>query len=309
MDDEIVLALQPGRHGEIYAGVERGSNTFHQSLTDGLFRSTDDGATWTTLGTGLTETSPQSIVELSDGTLFIGSQYGKLVLRLSPGDTVWQDLSTGLPVRNNIAPLYALLADRAENLYAGNQKGLFKSTNRGNNWQRIGTEIADTTITALAMAPGGRLYAATILHGVYASDDNGSSWRHLGDPPGTTGFDVLAVDSSGVLNAGSAYAGIYRASEVLSVPSAGNSTESALMVYPNPAGANATLEFTMAAAGTARLGLYSATGQQVAVIGNGIMARGGHRIELDLSGYAPGAYHLRLETAQGAEQVGVVLVR
>jgi photosystem II stability/assembly factor-like uncharacterized protein len=309
--DEWVIALLIGRHGDIYAGVERSNNVFHFSATDGLFHSTDHGTSWTTYGTGLQGTTPRSIVELGDGTLVIGCEYDRRVMMLAPGETVWQEKSSGLPQDNSTFsnPLSALIADRQENLYAAMSQGLFRSTNRGNSWQRIGLTIADTAFTALALSPAGTLFAATQSSGVYSSDDNGATWQHLGAAPGITGFQMLAVDSSSALIAGNDQTGLYRKAIKSSVPVVGNHIAAGLTVHPNPAGLHTTVEFAMASAGTARLVLYTSIGQQLAVVSEGELSRGAHRYALDMTGYTPGVYLLRMETERGSEQVGVVVAR
>jgi photosystem II stability/assembly factor-like uncharacterized protein len=310
--DEYMRALLIGRRGDIYLAVDRPAYSYHMSKTDGLFHSTDRGNHWTTLGTGLRGITPQSIVELSDGTLFVGSSYDPRVMRLLPGDTLWQEMSAGLS-ESNTSPyavyLYGLIADNAENLYAGTQCGLFRSSDRGDSWQRIGAEIADTAIIALALAPTGRIYASTVADGMYASDDQGASWQHLGAPLDVTGFTSLVVDSSGGLLAGNRTTGLYYMTSISSVPVTTVSIGAGLVAHPNPARSRTTIEFELPSIELARLVMYSSAGEQIGVIAEGEMKVGTNRIEFDLSRYIPGAYHLRLETRRGSEQIGVIIVR
>lgn len=214
IENEQVLVLTVDRDNTIYAGVERGPYTFFHSDTDGLFRSTDGGGSWETIGTGLTGITPQAVVTLSDGTLLVGSRYYSDVLRLLPGDSVWNKISDSLPEK---AELTGLIADKVENFYAATMAGLFRSTDRGTSWHRTGLTLGDTSITALSLASSGRIFAATRSQGVYASDDNGGSWYRYGDFTPQYGFDILAVDSVGNLFGGNAV-GIYRATNTSSVP-------------------------------------------------------------------------------------------
>jgi hypothetical protein len=308
LQGEQVLALLVDRRGHIYAGVERGGYSFHNSFTDGLFRSTDQGATWTTLGTGLRRVSPSSIVELGDGTLFIGASYGDRVYRLTPGDTVWQVVSSGLPPYKYPQLLHMLVADREENLYAAMKQGLFRSSDRGASWQNIGGSLGDTNVTALAVSPMGRIFAATARTGVFASDDNGTTWRSIGDPQDATELNVLAVDSSGAILAGG-WAGLLRGVTTSSVPAAGARIEAGLAATPNPAGGQMTVQFDLPVAGQTRLALYSTPGEEIRVVAEGEKPEGRHRMEIDCSGIPAGRYLLRLETSAGSQQIGVVVVR
>jgi len=309
MQSEWVRALLVGRRGQIYAGVERCTDCFHFSETDGVFLSTDRGESWTTVGTGLQGTTPQSIVELADGTLFVGSRYSSWVKRLDPGDTVWRDATNGLPLPGVHSALNALIADSAGNLYAGMLGGLFRSGDRGESWERIGTSIADTSITALALSSTGRVFAATMFQGVYASDDAGATWSHLGDTPDMRGILSLAIDSLGRIIAGTETAGLYRGTFTTSVPGTNVRLDAGLAMYPNPSMSSATVEFELTSEEDVRLTLYSSIGRRVAVVAEGRLEAGAHRIGVDFSGYASGRYSLRLETGRGDEWIGVVVVR
>ncbi len=316
MDGEWVLALLVGRQGTIYAGVERCTDCFHFSETDGLFRSIDSGKTWSTLGVGLRGTSPQSIVELGDGTLFIGSRYDYPVMRLLPGDTTWREASTGLPSRSGHQyTLHTLVADSRENLYAGTWQGLFRSSNRGASWERV-QALPDSAITGVAVGPlypGEMIYAATSSGLIYASSDNGVTWEGPDGFPTTTtpitDLRALMVDPFGLLTALDGVNGLYRAWPGSSVPEADLSRRAGLVAHPNPAGMRTTVEFETHTAGAVRLLLYSSLGRRVGVIAEGEMGSGKHRIDLDLSGYPAGGYRLVLEGEGGIEQVGVMIVR
>jgi photosystem II stability/assembly factor-like uncharacterized protein len=296
------------RNDDLYVGVERGGYSFHTSFTDGLFHSTDHGATWSTLGSGLQGVSPASIVKLEDGTLFIGAEYGERVYRLAPGDTSWQNMSAGLPAYRYPLLLNSLVADRAGNLYAGMQQGLYRSSDRGASWQSLNANIGDTTVNALLVSPTGTIFASTRRNGVHASDDNGASWHRYGDNPGSDGFHILAIDSSRAL-VGAGREGLFRAVTTSSVPLPIRDIDAALAVTPNPAGSRFTVAFDMPASGAARIALHNALGQEIAVVLDGEATRGSNHIDVDCSRCQPGRYFLQLETARGSRQIGVLIVR
>lgn len=60
-------------------------------------------------------------------------------------------------------------------LFAGTDKGIYRSIDNGNSWVKTNTGIGDTIIYSLAIS-GSTIFAGTSSHGVYASTDNGNSW-------------------------------------------------------------------------------------------------------------------------------------
>ncbi len=70
-------------------------------------------------------------------------------------------------------------------------------------------------------------------------------------------------------------------------------------VYPNPFGDGATLRFDLAEAGPVRAVLYDVLGREVLVLENGARAAGSHTVSVPGRALPPGAYFLRLETAEG----------
>ncbi|MBD3408929.1 MAG: T9SS type A sorting domain-containing protein [Ignavibacteriales bacterium] len=65
--------------------------------------------------------------------------------------------------------------------------------------------------------------------------------------------------------------------------------------YPNPFNPTTTIEFTLPEATTARVAIYDMLGREVAVLADGRMTAGVHRVEFDASALASGVYFYRLE--------------
>ncbi|MFC7201590.1 WD40/YVTN/BNR-like repeat-containing protein [Halospeciosus flavus] len=55
--------------------------------------------------------------------------------------------------------------------------GLFRSTDAGETWERV-PDLADESVTAVAVAPDGTAWAGTEPSAVYRSDDRGRTWTH-----------------------------------------------------------------------------------------------------------------------------------
>ena len=66
--------------------------------------------------------------------------------------------------------------------------------------------------------------------------------------------------------------------------------------YPNPFNPTTEITYVLADAGHATVTVHDMLGRQVAVLVNGPMAEGTHRVAFDASHLASGVYVYRLET-------------
>jgi photosystem II stability/assembly factor-like uncharacterized protein len=74
--------------------VQSGGDLFAGSSYNGVFRSTDNGATWNAVNSGLPNTFMTALVE-SQGTLFAANYNGGVFLSTNRG-TIWSDFNSGL---------------------------------------------------------------------------------------------------------------------------------------------------------------------------------------------------------------------
>ncbi len=92
---------------------------------------------------------------------------------------------------------------------------LYRTTNGGNNWERIGLDLPFEPIMSLAIHPVNTqsLYAGTYSKGVWKSTNRGDSWNEINGnlPPYVVHFPSLAIDpDSNTLYAGSRDYGLYK---------------------------------------------------------------------------------------------------
>ena len=93
-----------------------------------------------------------------------------------------------------------------------------------------------------------------------------------------------------------------------SVDTEQNAPLASLDVYPHPFQTTATLEFTLGVAGPVHVALYDILGREVARLAQSYRASGEHRVVLDASRLAPGAYVVVVE-ASGRRWSQVVIRR
>ena len=158
----------------------------------GVFRSSDNGATWTALNGGIETRTVVSLAvhPTNPSTLLANTErgvYERGVYRSTDGGKEWTPLLS--------APYaYSLAYDPANpnRVYVGSFGEVDISADGGSNWTQV--KLSDTTgaIQFLAAAPAGTVYAASWTT-LYRSDDSGASWSSVG-PAGQNYFYALAID-------------------------------------------------------------------------------------------------------------------
>jgi photosystem II stability/assembly factor-like uncharacterized protein len=154
----------------------------------GVFRSSDNGLTWTPVNTGLTNTQVRSLT-VSGTDLLAGTTYNGIYVSTVSG-TSWTPANRG--VTGTAIPVVSLAAAGA-NLFAGtSDNGIFFSNDNGESWAHIGFQ--KTPVPAVAVA-GTNLYAG-MWGGVYRSTDNGRSWTRSSSVLKSKSINALAVSGT-----------------------------------------------------------------------------------------------------------------
>lgn len=175
----------------MYAGTEG----------DGVFRSTDNGITWSAFSTGLPPGS-DSIRDIDAGatSVTISTDGG---LWKSTNGGAWQPIGQGVgPNKLNASVQTLFQATPASPMLAGVVGGLYKSTDSGSTWTPATDDLpAGTTVWSLdafTWVPN-VIYAATSA-GAYRSLDGGTSWSPVTSGlPTNTNILRVVVDPQSIL--------------------------------------------------------------------------------------------------------------
>ncbi|PYQ08148.1 MAG: glycoside hydrolase [Acidobacteria bacterium] len=221
------IAIAPSRPDVIYVGSGEGLQRPDLSTGDGIYRSTDGGATWRHLGLRQGRQIPQIAVDPRDpNRLFVavlGSPYGpgpeRGLFRSTDGGESFQkvlsrDEDTGavdvVLDPKDARTVYAVLWESRQapwenGVFNGPGSGLYKSTDGGDTWRPLTKGLptfADDGLgrIGITVAPSDprRLFATVEAKhngGLYRSDDAGESWARVNADPRVTerGSDFAEV--------------------------------------------------------------------------------------------------------------------
>ena len=265
----------------VSAVVSIAENIFAGTNGSGVLLSTNNGASWTAVDSGLTgqDLSVSTFVQ-SDGVLYIGTDGGIFlstnnginwigpgavgadVLTVIDGNIIAATQATGDIYYSRDSGKFWSGADMpvvvsnaftiiGRDVYvATNGDGVWRSADSGIKWTKPNDlDLTDTDITAL-MANGTTLYAGTSIGHVFVSSDSGASWEQIdsGLNLGGTEITSLAIKDSN-LYAGTSDSGIWRhsLSKTVTRPSAVLQTpirSPDIQIYPNPAMGSITVTST-----------------------------------------------------------------
>src|SRR5262245_61997090 len=188
------LVADPATAGTLYAGT----------LSSGVFKSTDDGATWAIANNGLINPDVSALAPdpSAPGTLYAGTDGG--VFKSTDGGLSWSLASTGLTDLR----VKTITVDPASpgTLYAGTFTGAFTSTDGAVTWTAIAPDFIASpyAFSRVVIDPitRGTLYAETSFcffgcgyHGpLYKSIDGGATWNAITPTDSLSGIGSLVVD-------------------------------------------------------------------------------------------------------------------
>ncbi len=195
-----VYALTTNSNDHILAGT----------YAKGVFKSTDDGLTWTESGLpnqwviSFTKSSTENIYAAS-----IGSNLGSGVYKSTDGGDSWTRVWESLTGMN------CVYTDQYNNVYVGlnfspDQSGIYRSADSGESWQKI-FDLTEN-VYAITRLSNGRILAASYGQ-VFYSDNEGGSWDTT--TAGLVSFTPsdFVVNTSGEVFLSTEGYGIYKSSD------------------------------------------------------------------------------------------------
>jgi hypothetical protein len=172
----------------------------------GIFRSSDDGETWTERSLGLSVFNICSFAAAPDGTVYAGSWTGEVFRSSDLGDR-WRPMAKASADR-----VKSLVVLKNGELLAGTDFGVLRWDNTEAEW-RLTASGSRFVVNTLIADRHETLFAATTGRGVLASLDKGLTWLPVGTGLPQDKVTALALDADGSIVAATP-AGVFRAKSV-----------------------------------------------------------------------------------------------
>ena len=197
-------AVEPANPAKMYVGT-----------TQGVFRSTDDGSTWSDAGLANLSVIALAADPASSGVLYAGGESGGLY-KSTDGGVRWTAMNTGLRYGavNSIA---VDSTDRQRVFAAVGGTTVFRSTNGGQQWTQLAADAyfgANPTVVAIDAKSPATVYAGTAANGIFRSSDSGDTWKAINTGLAPGSIASIAVDPSAAfalyIAAPSSTGGFYR---------------------------------------------------------------------------------------------------
>ena len=289
--------------GSLY-GIDWRSSSGNGGTRATLFRSDDNGASWTSLATDF---GIQSLPAISNGRMiFADAQFfGFAGVRISTdrGATLTDvPLNLGGSYRGATATPTALFAGSVSPGTNG-IRTFFRSTDDGASWQDL---IADGLATdgPTSLHAIGRLLVAVHIDSVAVSADDGTTWTGYSENWPT---DVVAQGQTAFLQGDTLFVqlagyGLWRTrlDPVLVASGVPASRQLGLLeAWPSPSQGEVHIRFVLPEAQTARIAVYDLLGREVAVVSDGRQPAGEQTLSWSPPALSAGLYVVRLTTADG----------
>jgi photosystem II stability/assembly factor-like uncharacterized protein len=128
---------------------------FTSSYGSAVYRSTNNGESWTPVPIMGSYSDVLSLVAQSNGYLFAGTSSG--VFRTTNNGDTWTSINNGL----SSTYIQSLCISSRQHIFAGTSGGVFRSIDLGGGWTEIDSGLINLNIHCLAIGSDGKLYAGT----------------------------------------------------------------------------------------------------------------------------------------------------
>ena len=289
-----VRALTVDSDGNIYAGT----------WGYGIFKSSDNGASWTDVSSSLSCKAVHSLIVNANNEILAGT-FGSGVEKSGDHGTTWTKLNVGYDY-------VWTLASANNTLYAGTYGGgMYKSSDNGASWQHS-DGLASSFIYDISATPDGKnVFACAWGAGVFTSANAGEEWNSMG----MVGFNPSSAIYNPVskkLMVGTSDGAVYTMDMNTTAVKENASTKMSFELqqnYPNPFNPSTSISYSLDKAGMVSLAVYNVTGQLVTTLVSEHQSVGKHSVSFNGAGLTSGIYIYKITTPEQSMLRKMVLLK
>lgn len=267
INNMIIISKSGGGNPYIFVGSEKG-----------IYRSDNNGQSWSAVNSGLTELTINAFEFIPDnsgaGNLFVGTNGGGGVFRSTDYGLSWKQVNNGLGIKPNMA-VYAF-AHNGSDLFVSTGGGVFLSKNYGENWFHI-DEGFDATARSLLVTSSLKLVAGTLFYGIWSRPLSEMTSRK--DFPENGSLQNFSLEQN----------------------------------YPNPFNRNTKISWQSPVSGWQTLKIYDILGNQVATLADEYKPAGKYEIDFNpgsgMPNPSPGIYYYQLKAGSFIQTKKMVITK
>ena len=275
----------------------------------GVYRTSDNGATWTDASNGMVIKAVQALLSDNSGNIYAGT-FGGGIYKTTDGGSNWTSTAMNYP------HVWSLGKTSNGVIVAGTYgNGLYLSGDGGNSWQPQTSGLNATHIYSVSVDNNDNVFVSSWNNGVYfariiSSDAPTVTWNNIG----LTGVKVSSIsynNTTGKLFAATTDGGLLRndsptsAKETASneIPERFNLANN----YPNPFNPSTVIEFSLPVTGEVELVIYNMLGEIVSRPISGQLQAGTHTVRFDAGNLSSGIYLYRLTSGNNVVTKKMIL--
>jgi len=292
-----IMNLSSDSNGYFFAGTP----------INGPIRSTDDGLTWESHYSGLTQFSIYSFA-FKDSEVVFTSSYRGAVYKSTNNGELWTPIPIGC-----FGDVLSLVAQKNGYLFAGtNGNGVYSTSDNGDNWININNGLSNNIVQSLCLNNRQHLFAGT-SRGIFRTVDFGEVWIEISTGLSNLNVSSLAIGPDGRIFAATQSGKVFRS--VGSTTSTEQYTLEQINIfslsqnYPNPFNPTTTFSFNLSSPSFVSLKVFDFLGNEIACIISEELPAGSHSKQWDASNISSGIYFFRFNAGSFSETKKLIILK